>query len=160
MALNPDCASPAGLGQSGRHDVRGPAEATLLEAMSEAASRDRIAYQYASDYSDIFGMGIAALDAAHKKDWPPPWSVVAVYLTFLAGIFDSHIARKNGLDAAVTVLNAAVVVRDRFMSQADPADSLGELLDFDRRLKASRLNPGTSADLTVATLFANRLNAS
>ena len=66
----------------------------------------------------------------------------------------------DGLDAAVTVLNSAVVVRDRFVSQADPADSLGELLDFDRRLKASCLNPGTSADLTVATLFANRLNAS
>lgn len=153
-------ASPAGLGESGRHDVRRPAETTLLEAMREAASRDRIAYQYATNYSDIFGMGIGVLDAAHKKDWPAPWPVVAVYLTFLAGIFDSHIARKNGLDAAVTVQNAAAAVRDRFMSKADPANSLDELLDFDHRLKASRLNPGTSADLTVATLFADRLNAS
>ena len=33
----------------------------------------------------------------------------------------------------------------------------GELLAFDASLKARGFNPGTSADLTVATLFADRL---
>jgi len=33
------------------------------------------------------------------------------------------------------------------------------LIAFDRALKARRLNPGTSADLTVATLFAASLIA-
>ncbi|VTZ27754.1 Orf7. Involved in tetrahydromethanopterin-dependent formaldehyde oxidation [Methylocella tundrae] len=150
-------AAPAGLGQSGRHDVRAPAETTLLDAMKEAASRDRIAYQYASDFSDVFTIGANALAAAREKAWPAPWPVVAVYLSFLAGIFDSHITRKNGLDAALVVQNAAIDIRERFMAQTDPADSLGDLLDFDRRLKATGLNPGTSADLTVATLFADRL---
>ncbi len=50
-------ASPAGLGKSGRHDVHDAAETTLLEAMREAAGRDRIAYQYAADFSDIFETG-------------------------------------------------------------------------------------------------------
>jgi triphosphoribosyl-dephospho-CoA synthase len=31
------------------------------------------------------------------------------------------------------------------------------LLAYDRSLKERSVNPGTSADLTVATLFANRL---
>ncbi|MCX8500368.1 MAG: triphosphoribosyl-dephospho-CoA synthase, partial [Alphaproteobacteria bacterium] len=31
------------------------------------------------------------------------------------------------------------------------------LLDWDRRLKEAKLNPGTSADLTVASLLANSL---
>ncbi|MBX4470409.1 triphosphoribosyl-dephospho-CoA synthase [Streptococcus pneumoniae] len=31
------------------------------------------------------------------------------------------------------------------------------LLAFDAQLKARDINPGTSADLTVATLFASRL---
>jgi triphosphoribosyl-dephospho-CoA synthase len=34
-----------------------------------------------------------------------------------------------------------------------------DLLAFDRSLKARGLNPGTSADLTVATLFAASLQA-
>jgi triphosphoribosyl-dephospho-CoA synthase len=34
-----------------------------------------------------------------------------------------------------------------------------ELLAFDASLKARGLNPGTSADLTVATLFAAALQA-
>ncbi len=55
------------------------------------------------------------------------------------------------------VQKAAAGVRDGFMSSRDPADALADLLDFDRRLKADGLNPGTSADLTVATLFADRL---
>lgn len=150
-------AAPAGLGQSERHDVCAPAETTLLDAMKEAASRDRIAYQYVSDFSDVLTTGRNALVAAREKAWPAPWPVVAVYLSFLAGIFDSHITRKNGLDAALVVQNAAIEARDRFMARTNPADSLDDLLDFDRRLKAAGLNPGTSADLTVATLFADRL---
>ncbi len=150
-------ASPAGLGKSTRHDVRDAADTTLLEAMQEAAGRDRIAYQYASDYSDVLGTGLGAVDAARKKAWRAPWPAVAVYMTFLAGIFDTHIARKNGLDAAEVVQQAAIAVRNDLMTSDDPAQSLDQLLDFDRRLKASGINPGTSADLTVATLFADRI---
>ncbi|MGB0055239.1 MAG: triphosphoribosyl-dephospho-CoA synthase, partial [Methyloceanibacter sp.] len=34
-----------------------------------------------------------------------------------------------------------------------------ELMEFDRSLKLRGLNPGTSADLTVATLFSASLQA-
>ena len=41
---------------------------------------------------------------------------------------------------------------------AESSDSLEQgLLSWDRELKERRINPGTSADLTVATLFADRL---
>jgi triphosphoribosyl-dephospho-CoA synthase len=43
------------------------------------------------------------------------------------------------------------------MNAANPAETLQDLLSFDRRLKACGLNPGTSADLTVASVFADRL---
>jgi len=150
-------ANPAGLGASGRHDVRELAQTTLLEAMREAADRDRVAYQYATAYADVFDIGIEALHAAAGRGWPAPWPAVSVYLAFLAAIPDSHIARKHGPKAAEAVQKAAAGVRDGFMSSRDPADALADLLDFDRRLKADGLNPGTSADLTVATLFADRL---
>ncbi|MEJ0092639.1 MAG: triphosphoribosyl-dephospho-CoA synthase [Methylocella sp.] len=150
-------ASPAGLGNAGRHDVHDAAETTLLEAMREAAGRDRIAYQYAADFSDIFETGTAALKKARQNGWPAPWPAVSVYLGLLASIPDSHIARKNGLEAAAAVQAEALTARNKFMTQSNPADSLDDLLDFDRRLKAAGLNPGATADLTVATLFANRL---
>ena len=39
----------------------------------------------------------------------------------------------------------------------DPAELWERALLFDASLKQRRLNPGASADLTVATLFAGRL---
>lgn len=150
-------AAPAGLGEAARHDVHGAADATLLEAMREAAGRDKIAFQYASGFADVFATGMRALDDARLKDWPPPWPVVGVYLGFLAGFPDSHIARKHGLADATQVQSEALDMQNRFARQTDPAERLADLLIFDRRLKASGLNPGTSADLTVATVFADRL---
>ncbi len=41
----------------------------------------------------------------------------------------------------------------------DPQALTPKLLAFDRSLKERGLNPGTSADLTVATLFAGALQA-
>lgn len=148
-------ASPAGLGQSARHDVREPAETSLLEAMREAADRDRVAYQYASDFEDIFTTGLSSL--TRMRDWKAPWPAVAVYLDFLASFEDSHILRKNGPDAAALVLAEARSVRGAFTEASNPADALPKLLAFDKSLKLRALNPGTSADLTVATLFAGRL---
>lgn len=150
-------ASPAGLGRSEHHDVRGPVRATLLEAMREAAGRDRIAFQYAEAFIDIFDIGLKVVDAAWRADWPAPWPTVAVYLEFLASFPDSHIARKHGADLADLVRDEAVEVRRGFAASKNPADSLPSLSAFDRRLKACGLNPGTTADLTVATIFAQRL---
>ena len=45
----------------------------------------------------------------------------------------------------------------RLQAAADPADMLADLLEWDELLKSRALNPGTSADLTVATLFVHRL---
>jgi triphosphoribosyl-dephospho-CoA synthase len=43
------------------------------------------------------------------------------------------------------------------LAQAEPADMTTALLKFDAMLKAEAVNPGTSADLTVASLFALQL---
>jgi triphosphoribosyl-dephospho-CoA synthase len=150
-------ASPAGLGQSARHDVSGPVEATLLEAMRESAGRDKIAFQYTFDFIDIFETGFPALEAARAARWPAPWPTARVYLDFLADFPDSHITRKHGPEAAARVQSDAFDLRARLNSRLDPSPLLPDLLAFDSRLKALKLNPGTSADLTVATVFAKRL---
>jgi triphosphoribosyl-dephospho-CoA synthase len=150
-------ASPAGLGRIERNDVFEPATVTLRQAMAEAAHRDRIAYQYVSTFEDIFGRGEPLLEAALSRAPQPSWATLAVYLGFLAAFPDSHVVRKHGAVTAEEVRRNSVPYYGRLQSIENPADLLPDLLAWDRSLKERGLNPGTSADLTVATLFAHRL---
>lgn len=150
-------ANPGGLGQSARHDVRAPAKVTLLEAMAEAAPRDLVARQYATSYEDLFALGLPALAQARYRMQAQRWATLAVYLSFLASAPDTHIARKFGAAAAEAVRREAAPWREALAAAADPDALLKGLLEWDASLKARALNPGASADLTVATLFADRL---
>jgi triphosphoribosyl-dephospho-CoA synthase len=82
------------------------------------------------------------------------WCATAVHLTFLADQPDTHIERKFGKGAAETVRRQA----ERLVSEVElgPA-AAAVLIDFDVALKQQGLNPGTCADLTVATLFLDAL---
>jgi len=149
-------AAPAGLGHSARHSVYEPATVSLLQAMTEAADRDRIARQYATNFADVFDVGLPLLEAS-RYHADPKWATLMVYLGFLSAFPDSHIFRKYGAAAAEKVRRTAAIHFAALRSAEHPAELLPELLVWDGALKAEGLNPGTSADLTVATLFAYRL---
>lgn len=149
-------ASPAGLGEVPSHDVRSAPEVDLRAAMQAAAAHDRIARAYLTDFEDIWEVGLPALTTARHDGLPGEWCTTAVYLAFLAAIPDTHIARKYGLDVAEAVREEADALR---RSAPLSERSLQPLLRFDRDLKERRLNPGTSADFTVATLFADLLKS-
>ncbi len=131
---------------------------TLREAMAEAAGRDRIARQYVTAYEDIFSLGLPALAAGRQRHIDARWSTLAVYLTFLAALPDTHIARKFDAATAEVVRREAADWRDAFAAARDPEKIADSLLDWDAALKSRGINPGTSADLTVATLFASSLS--
>ena len=150
-------AAPAGLGRAERHDVTETASVSLKDAMAEASSRDRIARQYVSDFEDIFERGEPVLTAVLASGAEPKWATLAVYLEFLSAFPDSHIARKHGIATAEDVCRAASRYHRRMRSLEKPAALLADLLAWDALLKERGINPGTSADLTVATLFAHRL---
>jgi triphosphoribosyl-dephospho-CoA synthase len=142
-------ASPGGLGASAEADVRAPASVTLREAMALAADRDAIARQYVTGYADLFTRGIPVLagDPLERE------RIEDAYLAFLATLPDSHIARKFGPEQAEVVRTEAVALRGG-LSGLSPGERHDALLAFDTSLKARGLNPGTSADLTVASIFA------
>ena len=149
-------ANPGGLGQSRRHDVRKPPRVTLLTAMAEARRRDRIAGQYASAFRDVFRIGLPRLAAA--SDWSESSAAVsATFLAFLSGFPDSHVRRKFGRGVARTLCRRAGVLDRRLLREGLSPALQADLLKFDAELKAAGINPGTSADLTVATLFAAAL---
>lgn len=151
-------ASPAGLGESPEHDVRAPATVTLLEAMRSAADRDRIAWNYANGFADIFDIGIPSFREAFARwdDWL--WATAAVHFAFMAAFPDTHIFREHGAVAGEEAQTAAAPIHARLKQTEEPASLMHEVLALDLRLKERGLNPGTSADLTVATLFAVRLS--
>ena len=142
-------ASPGGLGASPEADVRAPASVTLREAMALAADRDAIARQYVTGYADVFALGVPALAGGPLERR----RIEDAYLAFLATLPDSHIARKFGPGQAEAVRLEAVALRTR-LEGLPPSERHAALLAFDTSLKARGLNPGTSADLTVASIFA------
>jgi len=152
-------ASPAGLGRAERHDVFAPAQVTLKQAMTTAADRDCIARQYATGFADVFDLGTRLHAAATTRWCEPKFATLAAYLGFLSQFPDSHIMRKHGADAAAAVRLTAMKFDALLWSAQRPADLLGELLAWDAALKARGVNPGTTADLTVATLFIRRLQS-
>ncbi|HZV62201.1 MAG TPA: triphosphoribosyl-dephospho-CoA synthase [Methylophilaceae bacterium] len=152
-------ASPAGLGESEQHDVRQPPQVTLLEAMCQAGNRDDIACQYANGYADIFEFGMARYRDALAKWERPAWATTAVYMAFLAKNLDTHIVRKYGNPTAVKVQEKADTLLQSMLALDNPKTCLRTLLKFDAELKSEGLNPGTSADLTVATLLAISLQS-
>lgn len=155
-------ANPAGLGESDQYDVNQPATGTLLQAMQQAATRvnqrDLIAQQYANNFADVIA-GVLRYKQANTQWQCPAWAVTAVHLHFMSSFLDSHIVRKFGETIARLVQNEATAIEEEFLKSYNPKNYLAPLLRFDTDLKKRGLNPGTSADLTVATLFLQSLLA-
>ena len=150
-------AAPAGLGHSAQHDVFKPATVSLLEAMSEAATRDMVARQYTTGFADIFDLGLPLFESISHRKEPEKWATLATFLGFLSAFPDSHITRKHGPETAKCVQRTALKFAARLQAVEQPDQVLPDLLAWDEALKAKAINPGTTADLTVATLFAYRL---
>jgi len=146
-------ANPGGLGHVDAQDAGGEPTVTLRAAMGSAAARDRIARQYVTDFADVFAIGVAGLAAEERRGTSLDWAVSEIYLQFLATFPDSHVARKFGPSVAEEVRTAAAVLAASLMGVADPRQRVPPLLEFDDLLKRCGINPGTAADLTVASLL-------
>ncbi|MBT9291898.1 triphosphoribosyl-dephospho-CoA synthase [Prosthecodimorpha staleyi] len=141
-------ANPGGLGRVPEHDVTGPA-GDLLVAMAAAADRDTIARQYATGFADLWTIGLPALAAAIRRSPFGPDAVTDVYLAWLAARPDSHILRKFGVEIAEDVQRTA----ERLIGSTVRAGGPAALMEWDTAWKQRGINPGTSADLTVATIL-------
>ncbi|HKB00431.1 MAG TPA: triphosphoribosyl-dephospho-CoA synthase [Methyloceanibacter sp.] len=149
---------PGGLGDAPQHDVADEPRVNLLEAMRAAEGRDRIAWNYAHGFADIFELGRKWLIQGSERWGEVPWAITRVYLGFLTHLPDTLIERKFGPASAALVREEAAPIEAGFTASQAPDTMIAPLMAFDRALKERGLNPGTSADLTVATLFAWRLD--
>jgi triphosphoribosyl-dephospho-CoA synthase len=147
-------ASPAGLGRVDKNDVHEKPDVTLLEMMRTAQDRDRIAWQYANNFSDILGFGLTRYGEAMAKWQNQVWATAALYISFMSNQLDSHVIRKYGDALATSVMNEAQELEIDYWAIDNPKLMQKKLLEWDTSLKMRRINPGTSADLTVACLLA------
>lgn len=149
-------ATPAGLGEVKTHDVRESPQVNLLALMSSAQHKDRIAWQYANTFVDV-EFGVAAYTDALAHWDNAAWATTALYLALLARYPDTHIIRKYGDEVAQAVMIEAQEIGKLFRAAANPKTMQRALMDWDASLKTRKINPGTSADLTVASLLAYTL---
>ena len=147
-------AEAGGLGRAPRLDVAEKPHVDLRETMRAACRRDRIAAQYVNDYREIFDYGVPLLLEFRSKWGNNGWSVVGVYLTLLAEYPDSLVVRKHGAQQAAVISREVAPLQRQLARSAAPEKFRGRLLDLDADLKQRGLNPGTTADLTVASIFA------
>lgn len=150
-------ANPGGLGEAPEQDVHDEPTLGLRDAMTLAADRDAIARQYANGHADLFDIGWVALPpgfvlmegaAGEPASEATALAVQRVFLGYLGAIPDSHIVRKHGEAVAHTVMASAQGWQGVAEPGREPAFAA-----WDESLKAQGINPGTSADLTVATLL-------
>ena len=152
-------ADPGGLGEVEAHDVREAPGCSLLQAMASAADRDSVALQYGNNFAQVFEMGLGGIKYFAKRWNHVEWATVACYLTFLSSLPDSHIQRKYGRRAAENLAARAKDLTAEYREATDPAACIGLLQNFDRELKIKKYNPGTTADLTAASLLVYNLLA-
>ena len=130
-----------GLGAAPRHDVTEPARVTLLEAMRASADRDRIAYQYAHDFEDIFALGRSTLLAARREGRGKDMATLRVYLAFLAAFPDSHVVRKFGADAGALVLAEARAFTAALDAKKSEEEARAAALSVGRLAQGARAKP-------------------
>lgn len=145
-------ARPGGLGEASEQDVAMPPTIGLLEAMNLAAGRDRIALNYTTAFEDIFEFGLPELIRARSNTNDEQLAIATLHMAYLAQFADSHIVRKHGETVANDVRQRAIALK-RLWQPAVQRNTMDGLLDFDAELKHQNVNPGTTADLVVATLF-------
>ena len=172
-------AQPGGLGVADDQDIASEPTGTLREVMALAADRDGVAAQYANGFDWVLSEGLPYLSSV-GSEFEHCWesAIIELHLRLLAAHPDTLIARKCGESVALEASRRAseclknlakraavlkpdapveeFMIRPSRALQSSNASMAADLKDFDDWLRTDghRRNPGTTADLVAACLFA------
>lgn len=147
-------ANPGGLGKVPAEDVAAAPTLPLRTVMALAADRDLVARQYVEDFHAVLGQGVPALLRGIETTGTLEGGIIACQLDLLTVYPDSLIARKCGADVAAEVRRRAGEVLQAGWPRTATGRAALAALDAWLRADGHRRNPGTSADLVTASLFA------
>jgi triphosphoribosyl-dephospho-CoA synthase len=147
-------AQPGGLGVVAQEDVHAEPTVTLLEAMTLAAERDQIAQEYVNGFATVFDFGVPRLLESLAEFGCLEAAIIDLQLRWLAAYPDSLVARKNGPAVAEEVRWQASHVLQSGGLATPAGRQAGAAFNRFLRRDGNKLNPGTTADLIAACLFA------
>jgi triphosphoribosyl-dephospho-CoA synthase len=147
-------AGPGGLGRVAEQDVADEPTVTLRAAMALAAGRDLVARQYANGFREVLDEALPLLGQSIRDGLPLESTIVLAFLRLLARHPDTLVSRKAGPDAAAHVSRRAGEILAAGWPETSEGSRLIAEFDFWLRGPAVALNPGTTADLVTAALFA------
>ena len=147
-------AKPGGMGEKDDQDLSEEPNVSLLNTMKIASEWDVIAAQYSNNFKDIFTFGVPRYQAMIEKWGDRKWATSALFLSYLRYYPDSLIERKFGLLKAREISDMISDLEMELCHSDSPNRYEVQLLEIDRHLKRNLINPGTSADLTAASIFA------
>jgi triphosphoribosyl-dephospho-CoA synthase len=147
-------AQPGGMGSVPNQDIADEPTLRLKEVMALAADRDLVARQYANGFREVFEDALLALEQVVATGRPVETAVVSAQLTVLSRHADSLIARKAGIEQAQQVSRRAAEILAAGWPDGREALALCHAFDEWLRDPIRRFNPGTTADLVTAALYA------
>lgn len=146
-------AGAGGLGKVEEEDISGEVTVSLRQAMELAQERDSIAREYCTDFKITFTLGYPALIDFLAKGMTIGKAIAQTYLTILARVPDTLIARRRGWDVAREVSRRAQLVLSLGGLFSEEGRAETGRLDLFLRGEENSLNPGTTADLATSSLF-------
>jgi triphosphoribosyl-dephospho-CoA synthase len=146
-------ADAGGMGKVANQDLQTTPSITLKQAMALAQNRDSIAKQYLNNFHEIFAIGLPNLTAAIKCEESIEWATALAYLTILSIVPDTLVCRKQSREHANAVTKKAKDLVDKMNNVNKLRHLKGDIIAWDNELKKEAINPGTTADLTAATLL-------
>ena len=146
-------AAPGGLGRAPDQDVAEEPTLPLLDVMKLAMDRDTVAREYATTFDVTFTIGAPALERAlaDRLSWED--AVLELYLTLLGEIPDTHVIRRAGSARAEEIRRDAARRAAAWRSPLIVRALAIEAMDRRMRDPGNLANPGTTADLTAASIF-------
>jgi triphosphoribosyl-dephospho-CoA synthase len=147
-------ARPGGLGSSLEQDVADEPTVTLRDAMRLAAGRDLVALQYADGFAEVFDVAVPTLSTSLAGGHSLETAIITAHLALMARCPDTLILRKRGpAEAEESARRSADVLASGWPEESEGCAALD---DFDAWLRddGHARNPGATADLVAAALFA------
>ena len=113
-----------------------------------------LAREMTSDMPAVFEIGYPTYHEL-KAEKSQNEACLLTFLTILSHVPDTLISRKYGDDEALKI---SLMTRD-LLKMKDVPDFIDRVAEFDDYLFNNKYNPGTTADLTAASIFVSYLKS-
>lgn len=127
---------------------------TMYDVLKISAPWDMLAREMTTDMPAVFEIGYPTYHKL-KEEKSLNDACVLTFLTILSQVPDTLISRKYGSDEALKI---SMMTRD-LLKLKDSGDFAERLQEFDDYLFDNHYNPGTTADLTAASIFVSNLKS-